>query len=47
MPWSDAAKVCTVSVEEGRRAVIELEDIAYVRSGVADLPAAVRFATDV
>jgi 2,3-dihydroxy-p-cumate/2,3-dihydroxybenzoate 3,4-dioxygenase len=27
--------------------VIELEDIAYVRSGVADLPAAVRFATDI
>jgi 2,3-dihydroxy-p-cumate/2,3-dihydroxybenzoate 3,4-dioxygenase len=27
--------------------VIELEDIAYVRSGAADLPAAVRFATDV
>ncbi len=25
--------------------MIELEDIAYVRSGVADLPAAVRFAT--
>jgi len=23
--------------------VIELEDIAYVRSGVTDLPAAVRF----
>ena len=27
--------------------MIELEDIAYVRSGAADLPAAVRFATDV
>ena len=27
--------------------MIELEDIAYVRSGVADLPAAVRFATDI
>jgi 2,3-dihydroxy-p-cumate/2,3-dihydroxybenzoate 3,4-dioxygenase len=27
--------------------VIELEDIAYVRSGVADLAAAVRFASDV
>src|SRR4029453_17859605 len=27
--------------------VIELEDIAYVRSGVTDLPAAVRFATDI
>jgi 2,3-dihydroxy-p-cumate/2,3-dihydroxybenzoate 3,4-dioxygenase len=27
--------------------VIELQDIAYVRSGVTDLPAAVRFATDI
>ena len=39
-------ELCTVSVEKGLT-VIELEDIAYVRSGVADLPAAVRFATDI
>src|SRR4029434_3817913 len=34
-------------IGEGRLMVIELEDIAYVRSGVTDLPAAVRFATDI
>jgi hypothetical protein len=33
--------------EEGGLTLIELKDIAYVRSGAADLPAAVRFATDI
>jgi 2,3-dihydroxy-p-cumate/2,3-dihydroxybenzoate 3,4-dioxygenase len=33
--------------DEGRPPVIELQDIAYVRSGVKDLGAAVRFATGI
>ncbi len=55
--WSSTATWCVTgrststwlpsSPDSGRRSMITLTDIAYVRSGVADLEAATRFATGI